>query len=226
MKAYTLSRRQQSGFTLVEIAIVLVIIGLLLGGVLKGQELINSAKAKAVITDFRNTATMIAAYQDRFRALPGDDPSAGQHVKGATPATTPKDKQGDGLVGGSWNSETLTDESVLLWQQLRLAGLASGDTEPPSTGAVKDWLPRNTEGGKIGVQSTQPIDTWQGRLFVCQGSISGRIAQQVDTTMDDGKPTKGSIRYGSDAANAAGTITPVDADKLEEGELYTICASF
>jgi prepilin-type N-terminal cleavage/methylation domain-containing protein len=80
MKAYTLSRRQQSGFTLVEIAIVLVIIGLLLGGVLKGQKLINSAKAKAVITDFRNTATMIAAYQDRFRALPGDDPSAKQHA--------------------------------------------------------------------------------------------------------------------------------------------------
>ena len=47
-------KRNQSGFTLIEIAIVLVIIGLLLGGVLKGQELINSAKVKNLATDFRN----------------------------------------------------------------------------------------------------------------------------------------------------------------------------
>ncbi len=66
-------RNKQSGFTLVEIAIVLVIIGLLLGGVLKGQELINSAKVKNMINDYRATSTFVFAYQDRFRALPGDD---------------------------------------------------------------------------------------------------------------------------------------------------------
>ncbi|MDO9450951.1 MAG: prepilin-type N-terminal cleavage/methylation domain-containing protein, partial [Rugosibacter sp.] len=60
-------RNKQSGFTLVEIAIVLVIIGLLLGGVLKGQELINSAKVKNMINDFRSTSTFIYAYQDKFR---------------------------------------------------------------------------------------------------------------------------------------------------------------
>jgi len=65
-------RKQQSGFTLVEIAIVLVIIGLLLGGVLKGQELINSAKVKNMIGDLRAVSSMVYAYQDRFKALPGD----------------------------------------------------------------------------------------------------------------------------------------------------------
>src|ERR1700759_1343365 len=105
-------RTQQSGFTLVEIAIVLVIIGLLLGGVLKGQELINSAKAKAVIADFRNTATIVAAYQDRFRALPGDDKTATTHLTGA--ATTNGD--GDGLITGAWNSTAAADESALAWQ--------------------------------------------------------------------------------------------------------------
>lgn len=227
MKNYTLSRRQQSGFTLVEIAIVLVIIGLLLGGVLKGQELINSAKAKAVITDFRNTATMIAAYQDRFRVLPGDDPSATQHLKNATQATTPSSGQGNGLVGGAWDSETVTDESLLLWQQLRLAGLASGDTSLPTSTSINGWLPRNTEGGKIGVQSTQPVASWPGRLFVCQGNISGRIAQQVDTTMDDGKAEQGSVRYGTSTTAAGGaTLTPVAAGSFDESGLYTICASF
>ena len=64
-------KSQQSGFTLVEIAIVLVIIGLLLGGILKGQELINSAKVKAIAQDFKTIPVAIYGYQDRFRAVPG-----------------------------------------------------------------------------------------------------------------------------------------------------------
>ena len=69
-------KSRQSGFTLVEIAIVLVIIGLLLGGVLKGQELINSAKIKNLINDLNGLSTAVYAYQDRYRALPGDDAGA------------------------------------------------------------------------------------------------------------------------------------------------------
>src|SRR5690348_18355681 len=66
----------ESGFTLVEIAIVLVIIGLLLGGILKGQEMITQAKIKNVINDFNGVTTAVTSYQDRYRALPGDDPNA------------------------------------------------------------------------------------------------------------------------------------------------------
>ena len=75
-------KNNQSGFTLVEIAIVLVIIGLLLGGVLKGQELINSAKVKNFATDFRNIPLFIYGYQDKFKAIPGDDRAASTHVAG------------------------------------------------------------------------------------------------------------------------------------------------
>ena len=80
--------RRQSGFTLIEIAIVLVIIGLLLGGILKGQELINSARVKNLATDFRSVPVFIYAYQDKFRSLPGDDSAASTHLTGATNATT------------------------------------------------------------------------------------------------------------------------------------------
>ena len=72
--------RKQAGFTLVEIAIVLVIIGLLLGGVLKGQELINSAKVKNFATDFRNIPLFIYGYQDKFKSLPGDDGQVNSHL--------------------------------------------------------------------------------------------------------------------------------------------------
>ena len=81
-------KRNQSGFTLIEIAIVLVIIGLLLGGVLKGQELINSAKVKNLAGDFRNIPVMIYGYQDKYRALPGDDIAVVAHASGVL-ATSP-----------------------------------------------------------------------------------------------------------------------------------------
>jgi prepilin-type N-terminal cleavage/methylation domain-containing protein len=229
-------RTQQSGFTLVEIAIVLVIIGLLLGGVLKGQELINSAKAKAVISDFRNTATMMAAYQDRFRALPGDDAAVATHLTNGQPATTftacgaggAAPGISNGLIDGCWNSITPTDESVVMWQHLRLANLASGDTTAPTAALITaGWLPLNAEGGPIGVQSTPPFTGMTGRMFVCQGNISGRIAQQVDSTMDDGRPDQGSVRFGVLAAPpmtaaTVGGATPT----FSENSLYVICASF
>ena len=209
--------RRQSGFTLVEIAIVLVIIGLLLGGVLKGQELINSAKSKAVVNDFRNTATMITAYQDRFRALPGDDRAANLHLQNTT---TAENGDGDGLIEGAFDSSAPTDESSKLWAHLRRANLASGDAT-----LTGDWQPRNSDGGRIGVTSSAPAASMNGRIFVCQASVSGRIAQQVDTTMDDGNPATGSVRFGtmsggalSAASNASGPVA--DAD------MFTVCAAF
>ncbi|MGH6631598.1 MAG: prepilin-type N-terminal cleavage/methylation domain-containing protein, partial [Burkholderiales bacterium] len=67
-----------------EIAIVLVIIGLLLGGILKGQEMITQAKIKNVVADFSGISAAYSGYQDRYRAVPGDDPNASLRWSGAT----------------------------------------------------------------------------------------------------------------------------------------------
>ncbi|HOG04174.1 MAG TPA: prepilin-type N-terminal cleavage/methylation domain-containing protein, partial [Accumulibacter sp.] len=103
--------KQQSGFTLVEIAIVLVIIGLLLGGVLKGQELINSAKVKNMVGDFRTVSSLAYGYQDRFKALPGDQTQAqldlafGAGVAAAcAPAAAGQCTQNNGRIDGAWNA--------------------------------------------------------------------------------------------------------------------------
>ena len=57
---------KQKGFTLVEIAIVLVIVGLLIGGVLKGQEMITNAKLKRIESDNAGMAAAMFSYQDRY----------------------------------------------------------------------------------------------------------------------------------------------------------------
>lgn len=208
--------RHDRGFTLIELAVVLAVISLLLGGVFKGQELVHSARARAVAQDFRSIAAAVSAYQDRFRSLPGDDPLASTHLSGAGLADSAG--LGNGLINGAWNSTTATDESLLLWQHLRLAGLVSGNTStPPSdAGALASWLPRNAVGGRIGLSSTAPVGTWAGSLFICQDGISGRVALQVDTQLDDGNPASGTIRLLD-----AGAL--VSTGSVQEGASYTVC---
>ena len=215
---------RQQGFTLVEIAVVMVIIGLLLGGVLKGQELINSAKVKSVINDFRNTSTHVFGYQDRFRAMPGDDPGVANRLAGAVRAST-GGTTGNGRIDGAWNSVTPTDETVLLWQHVRLANLATGDGRSPAAEGIvlTDWLPRNAAGGRIGVTSAPPIAGWGGTFFICQDNLPGSFARQIDIAMDDGLPASGTVRLLASGASSGTAITPAE---LNDGGLYTVCAAY
>ena len=149
-------KNNQSGFTLVEIAIVLVIIGLLLGGVLKGQELINSAKVKNLANDFRNIPTMVFAYQDKFRAIPGDDRAASTHVAGVPLATN---GNGDGRIDGAWDANRrrcmpCASESCNFWQHVRLANLASGSTDP----ANPDYFPETRRADPSVSPGSTPIE--------------------------------------------------------------------
>src|SRR6185312_9721697 len=86
-------RKAESGFTLIEIAIVLVIIGLLLGGVLKGQELITGARVRNLIQQQDGIKAAYFGFLDRYRALPGDYASATKTINGAT-----KDGDADGQI--------------------------------------------------------------------------------------------------------------------------------
>lgn len=227
---------KQSGFTLIEIAIVLVIIGLLLGGVLKGQELINSAKVKNLAGEFKNTSVFIYSYQDKFRALPGDDPQVVNHVTdGQLPAVVAN--IGDGRIDGKWDvySDIATaTESTMFWQHVRLAGIATGITVPGDM--TTQYPPRNTLGGLIGVTNSTPADNpvggpavgatpatyLKGAYIICSGNILGKFAKQLDILLDDAATNSGSMQTIPQAA-VTGAVGGVAVANPEDTVLYTVC---
>lgn len=217
--------KRSSGFTLIELAIVLVIIGLLLGGVLKGQELINNARVKNLAADFRNVPVFIYGYQDRYRALPGDDANAVAHVGGLA-ATTPALTLANGQINGNWDSNTQTDESILFWQHVRLARLAAGPTAAPAGAAgVPAFVPTNSVGGRMGVSSVPPITGMLGSYYVCSAGIEAQFALQIDTTLDDGVTTTGAVQTVLTAAAPAAVGAPAAIAANTVGQ-YTVCMAF
>jgi prepilin-type N-terminal cleavage/methylation domain-containing protein len=234
-------RRNQSGFTLIEIAIVLVIIGLLLGGVLKGQELINSAKVKNMATDFRNIPLFIYGYQDKYKALPGDHASVATAIPSSTvctPAAASHCTVGNGVIDGVWNSTTVVDETYVFWNHVRLAGLAAGATATTDA----NYLPRNSDGGVIGIESggaatggayiqnatvAAGVTTASGTYFtptylLCSSGILGKYAKQLDTMMDDGEVATGSVRVVA-STHVRQAAAEVGTQLLNDSTSYIVC---
>ena len=199
----TYKNRTESGFTLVEIAIVLVIIGLLLGGILKGQEMITQAKIKNLINDFNGVTVAVTSYQDRYRSLPGDDPNATTRWTVQAPASG----NGNGIIQGLYNDATLTTESHLFWQHLRIAGFVPGLT----TGTSAGQPPTNAAGGLIGVESGTPGTNGLGftALIICFSNLPEKVASAIDGQMDDGVPNSGQVR--AQLQTAANPPTATDA---------------
>jgi prepilin-type N-terminal cleavage/methylation domain-containing protein len=226
-------KTNQKGFTLVEIAIVLVIIGLLLGGILKGQEMITQAKIKNIISDFSGISAAFHGYQDRYRALPGDDLGAAARWTGATAGN------GNGVIAGTYNNAGITcttaSESCLWWDDLRRSGFVAG------AGVTQ---PLNALSGIIGVQTGDGAATpgpalgsdaaGTGGFFglmMCSANLSDKVAIATDTQMDDGGRLTGSVRGQLQTANnpnivvnAQGVAVGGAASYVESGtNTYTIC---
>ena len=204
--------RQQSGFTLVEIAIVLVIIGLLLGGVLKGQELITQAKIKNVANDFNGMSAAIYGYQDRYKSYPGDDVGA----TGRWPTSTSGD--GNARVGAAANAgvfdcSTSTAENCQFWQHLRFAGFIAGDT-------ASKLSPQNAVGGVLQVQDGA---LGLSGLVVCSTNLPGKVANAIDAQFDDGRPETGQIR-GTNNPAALQTNMAANSAYVDDGStVYVVC---
>src|SRR5215216_4335266 len=122
--------KNERGFTLIEIAIVLVIIGLLLGGVLKGQELITGARVRNLIQQQDGVKAAYFGFLDRYRALPGDYADAQTNISG----TTGKGNGNGQIEGGT----TAPIESILAWEHLAKAGFINGSYVYSAATAAND----------------------------------------------------------------------------------------
>jgi prepilin-type N-terminal cleavage/methylation domain-containing protein len=206
-------RHNQQGFTLLEIAIVMLVIGLLITMTIRGQELINSSRVKSLAYDFKHIQVALYGYQDKFRALPGDDQYASAHLSGF--GTAINNGNGNAIVGGNWNSTS--GESFNLWQHVRLAGLMQGSTDTNSD----TYVPLNTVGGIIGISeaSAAPIAGLQGEYIICSDNIAGKLAKQLDLMLDDGNTATGSMK----ASNVTLGGAAIDTNSIMESTAYLTC---
>jgi prepilin-type N-terminal cleavage/methylation domain-containing protein len=186
----------QHGFTLVEIAIVLVVIGLLLGAVLKGQEMVTNAKLKRMESDNAGLAAAVFSYQDRYLQLPGDDNDASARFTVYAPGGVEDanvNGGGDGVIGqgNDWaanNGATIvaaSAETEKFFGHLRAAGLIPGGSGYDTT------RPTNAYGGQIGIQNGALGIAGHVIIF---GQIEGPIVRILEAKLDDGLPASGRVQ--------------------------------
>jgi len=225
MKTAPAARHRQSGFTLVEVAIVLVIIGLLLRGILKGQELITQARIKNVINDFNGVTAAMNAYRDRYRAIPGDDNGATGRWRGVASIVAPGvGVAGDGVIAGVYNDNNAAAETRLFWAHLRQAGFVSGSGADLPPNALSGIMGVQTGNGAGGAALTNG-DPGLGGIIMCSTNITDKVAGPVDTQIDDGIPQTGQMRglpVGGTPA-VTGAVPAAPARYQETGGIYTLC---
>jgi len=225
-------------FSLVELSIVLVILGLLTGGILGGQALIRAAELRAVTTERDRYMTAISTFRDKYFALPGDMTNAtrfwGDQASGTASCAdaavadgTPGTCNGDGN-GNVGTSGPANPEALRAWQHLQMAGLVEGTytgyTNGGSTPAVPGTnVPRSKLGqAGWGIYYRGGAGNWvwqqsgnflQVGLMDVNGLFGGTMnptdAWNIDTKTDDGSPVNGSLLGSGPTTQAC--VTPVPA---------------
>lgn len=227
-------RQSEQGFTLVELAIVMVIIGLLIGGILKGQELINNAKISATISQLKSIDAAMNSFQDKYAALPGDmlTPSTRLPDCMAAPCST----AGDGnsrYANQAGSAPTNAQEGTVAFAHLSASDLVSGinlttNPTPPTFGgllpAVKAgggmWIGNSSDTGAAASITTLTaartylsLNGSNEAVTATSGAFPPATAAQIDRKIDDGAPASGSVQ----SVCNAGTTTTAYQEAVTNG---------
>lgn len=201
------------GFTLIELSIVLVIIGLIVGGVLVGQDLIKAAEVRATVGQYEKYNTAINTFRTKYNGMPGDLAIAQAAAFGMySPAgMTGAAGLGDGnslVEGASAGGVILSGETIIFWKHLTQANLVDGAygadlaaIVPVTANSPQTYLPA----AKLGRGSYFLVAATSGVNYYVLGG-----APTIDTA--------GAVTY-------ANTLTPIEAYnidlKVDDGAPYT-----
>lgn len=220
----------KTAFSLVELSIVLVILGLLTGGILAGQSLIRASELRTISVDADKYTSAMHSFRDKYFALPGDMTNAGKFwgvwATSGTPesVTGAKDGNGDGAYGVS---ATYQYERVQFFRHLALAGLIEGNyagsyAEPAIIYVAGVNLPRaKISDGRLGVNSVTSASATRvynalGNYLITQGNatpyslITPQETWNIDTKRDDGNPSLGAVMGIAEGAAASRNCTTND----------------
>ncbi len=223
---------KKQGFTLIELAIVLVIVGLIVAAVLAGQSIIASSRVQAVLSQVKDYKTQVEIFEDKYAYLPGDMVNAEDMWPDADYATDNGD--GDGAINPANIQAANIPEDLLAWEHLYLAKLIpdvmTGDGTDYIVGTTIPAVAFKPGGYRIasnvsensseGVANTLRLD-----LAVPNGNNFGvallvpKVAEALDVKADDGLPQTGMV-WGSDTYDdviycMSGNLYLVNSDKPE-----------
>jgi prepilin-type N-terminal cleavage/methylation domain-containing protein len=199
--------KKQEGFSLIESAIVLVIMGFLIGGILKGKDLIESARLKRVIAQLNEYRLGTSAFLDRYDALPGDFSKASTLIDQRL-----QNGNGNGLIDGAGLASG--SEALNFWTHLSAAGLigSPGPQQTETIGEFGKGAPEASIGGGFTVENNP--QGLGGLWFILGekvgdhgdgGLLTPAQAQSIDKKLDNGQATSGKVRAmdGSDTSSHA-----------------------
>jgi prepilin-type N-terminal cleavage/methylation domain-containing protein len=224
MRAFKSFLQEDRGYSLVELSIVLMIIGIIIGGILKGQELLENARLKSILTQVNEYRMATTIFMDKYDALPGDFDGARDHIHPAL-----KNGNNNGIIqGAGLASGTHDHEALSFWAHLAAANLIASPGQAPASGSARfgHGAPSSKLGGGFTVQH-QPHPGMDGHWFLLGsenktrgdgGLLTPMQAYSLDKKADSGDPTTGKIRAftGSNVSSKPCVINGHYNTKLNE----------